>query len=110
MVDIWLLDQLKKHPKRTMNADEAKLHVVGFPIFNSYAGGRFWKCGSHEDRIAQLVTKMTNNKFYKKSMGKNFVIIATAPDAKRVFTPPLIELATAGRVIVATADKNYPSV
>merc|ERR1719386_54794 len=99
-----MIDQLKKHPKRTMKADEAKLHIVGFPIFNSYAGGRFWKCGSHEDRVAQLVNQMTANKFYKKSQGKNFVVIATAPDAQRVFTPPLIELATNGNVIVATAD------
>jgi hypothetical protein len=110
MVDIWLLDQLAKHPKRTMDADKAKLHIVDFPIFNSYAGGRFWKCGSHEQRIAQLVTKMTASKWYKKSMGKNFMIIATAPDAQRVFTEPLIKLATKGHVIVATADKNYPSV
>jgi hypothetical protein len=110
MVDIWLIDQLKKHPKRTFRPEEAKLHVVGFPIFNSYAGARFWRCGSHEDRISQLVTKMTENKFYKKSQGKNFLIIATAPDAKRVFTEPLIEVATKGNVIVATADKNYPSV
>merc|ERR1719231_1622248 len=43
-------------------------------------------------------------------MGKNFVVIATAPDAKRVFTEPLIEVAKKGNVIVATADKNYPSV
>merc|ERR1719161_1326845 len=53
---------------------------------------------------------MTESKWYKKSHGKDFVVIATAPDALRVFTPPLIELATKGRVIVATADKNYPSV
>jgi hypothetical protein len=110
MVDIWILDQLKKHPKRTMNEKNAKLHIVGFPIFNSYAGARFWKCGNHEERMAQLVTKMTANKYYKKSMGSNFLVIATAPDAVRVFTEPLIEVAKAGRVIVATADKNYPSV
>merc|ERR1719421_380418 len=105
-----MIEQLKKHSKRTNKPEEAKLHIVGFPIFNSYAGGRFWKCGSHEERVAQLVERMTDNKHYQKSQGKNFVVIATAPDAKRVFTEPLIEVATKGNVIVATADKNYPSV
>merc|ERR1719421_1103981 len=105
-----MIEQLKKHSKRTNKPEEAKLHIVGFPIFNSYAGGRFWKCGSHEERVAQLVERMTDNKHYKQSMGKNFLVIATAPDAKRVFTEPLIEVAKKGRVIVATADKNYPSV
>merc|ERR1719159_899828 len=38
MVDIWMLEQLRKHPSRTHQAAEAKLHIVGFPIFNSYAG------------------------------------------------------------------------
>merc|ERR1719171_3382768 len=110
MVDIWMLEQLRSHPSRTRQAAEAKLHIVGFPIFNSYAGARFWKCGNHEERVAQMVSKMTENKFYQKSQGKNFVVIATAPDAKRVFTEPLIEVAKKGNVIVATADKNYPSV
>merc|ERR1719473_796072 len=105
-----MLDQLKTHPKRVTKPDDAKLHVVGFPIFNSYAGGRFWKCGSHETRIAQLVDRMTASKWYKKSQGSNFLIIATAPDAAHVFTEPLVELAKKGRIIVATADKNYPSV
>merc|ERR1719498_1205076 len=105
-----MIEQLKKHPKRTMNADQAKLHVVGFPIFNSYSSARFWKCGNHEGRIAQLVNKMTENKHYQKTQGKNFLVIATAPDAERVFTQPLIQVATRGNVIVATADKNYPSV
>lgn len=110
MVDIWMLEQLAKHPKRVMQPDAAKLHVVDFPIFNSYAGGRFWKCGSHEGRIAQLVNRMTASKWYRKSQGKDFLIIATAPDAVRVFTEPLIQLAKGGHVLVATADKNYPSV
>merc|ERR1719399_2172867 len=60
--------------------------------------------------MARLVDKMTTSKWYKKKMGADFVVIATAPDAQRVFTPPLIEVATKGNVIVATADKNYPSV
>jgi len=110
MVDVWMLEQLKVHPQRVQNPDKAKLHIVGFPIFNSYAGGRFWGCGSHETRIAQLVDKMTSNKYYKKKQGADFVVIATAPDALRVFTEPLINLAKKGKVIVATADKNYPSV
>jgi len=110
MVDIWMIEQLSKHPKRTMNAAEAKLHFVAFPIFNSYASGRFWGCGNHEARIHQMVTRMMENQYWKKSQGKDFVIIATAPDAQRVFTPPLISLALRGEVIVATADKNYPSV
>jgi len=110
MVDIWMLEQLRKHPNRIWKPADAKLHIVGFPIFNSYAGGRFWKCGSHEERIAQLVDRMTTNKFYRKSQGKDFVIIATAPNALGVFTEPLLNLALDGRVIVATADKDYPSV
>jgi len=110
MVDIWMIEQLSKHPKRTMDAAQAKLHFVAFPIFNSYASGRFWGCGNHEARIRQMVTRMTENFFYKQSQGKDFVVIATAPDAQRVFTPPLISLALRGEVIVATADKNYPSV
>jgi len=110
MSDIWMIEQLKKHPKRTTNAAEAKLHFVGFPIFNSYASGRFWNCGDHEQRMKQMVNRMMANEHWQKSQGKNFVVIATAPDAQRVFTPPLISLALKGQVIVATADKNYPSV
>jgi len=110
MVDIWMLEQLRKHPSRTKIEKDARFHIVGFPIFNSYAGGRFWNCGSHEERVAEMVTKMTSSKSYLKSQGRNFVVIATAPDAVRVFTDPLITLAKMGGVIVATADKNYPSV
>merc|ERR1719214_94763 len=67
MVDIWLLEQLQKHPKRVMDPKKAKLHIVDFPIFNSYASARFWKCGNHEGRVAELVNKMTASKWYQKS-------------------------------------------
>merc|ERR1719240_197708 len=107
LVDIWLIDQLRKHPQRTDNADEANYHIVGTPVFLSYAASRFQHCGSHESRMHQMVNGIRKSKYFKD---RKFVVIATAPDAVRVLTEPLIALAKSGSIILATADKDYPSV
>mmetsp|Transcript_19345 Transcript_19345/g.42208 ORF Transcript_19345/g.42208 Transcript_19345/m.42208 type:complete len:699 (-) Transcript_19345:41-2137(-) len=111
--EMWLLQRLREHPSRTMDMDEAQVHVVGIPVFVSKKSselGNKGQCGgkvAHQRRMKRILEVLPAMPHFQRSQGRNFFFFTTHWDVQHSFTEELLSFLDAHKVMIGTADSDY---
>lgn len=117
MTELWLLRRLRGHAQRTKNQTQARVHIIGAPVFTSRLAGlrgcdsdedlRDGAGSGHERRMRNLRHELEAVRGFQSSKGRDYFIVMTHSDVERDFTPYFMDLLNQGGIVVGTGDPHY---
>ena len=116
MGDVWILEQLRKHPQRTFSQGEADVHIIGSPLATAHRGimklarGSPGLCGDKpelERRANAISSAIRSNAFWMEG-SKSWVLPYTYYFAGGLLGPELMQTIMTRPSILTTSDRGYP--
>ena len=116
MGDVWILEQLRKHPQRTFSRGEADVHIIGSPLATAHRGimklarGSPGLCGDRPEleRRANAISSAIRSDALWKEGSKSWVLPYSYYFAGGMLGPELLQTMMTRPSILTTSDRGYP--